>query len=355
MTAARAASMKKIIASTVLLLAIPLALLQAQSSGGPSSSQKFQSVQNGYQNTIPNEPVWGSLTEKCKASPASGCIVGEAYQPNTSQAVFPTAVTGWGLLTGPGSEVDGVYGQCDIRLSSGGGSCAGGEFDSFNYSSAPSATLPPNLAIGTGTVNPMALVLSNGGTRNSLLAMYVGPGPELFLDGVYVNSAAIKSGGYVYASGVTGTPCQFCVDTSGNLTAASVNAPNVATVSGPLSQRTTPSGPCTASALTAETSIISSMNGGNTQYATIRIPQFTCTGSSPAMFTLGNALPAVAVPARTQNFAAPIKSGGVTSIGCVTVTASSQAVTIASGTCGTFAASGPDGLLADITITYQVK
>ncbi|MBN3848606.1 hypothetical protein G3N58_17510 [Paraburkholderia sp. Ac-20342] len=123
------------------------------------------------------------------SGPTDNAIVGAIVQDGTNGNSFPTGVTGYGMMNNAGNQAFGVFGQCDIGYSGGAavaGTCSN-EFDTFNYSGAPSTQLPPNMAFGTSQVNAIGLQIDAYGNYASSIGLMLGYSSQAFSTGIYLN------------------------------------------------------------------------------------------------------------------------------------------------------------------------
>lgn len=152
-------------------------------------------------------------------------IVGAVVQDGSNGNSFPTGVTGYGLMTSGSNQAFGIYGQCDLGTNGGAalaGTCTN-EFDTFNYSGAPSSQLPPDLSFTTTQKNAIPVQIATYGNYASSIGLNISYGTQPMLTGIYMHPQAITnyglfidatssngpSYGAILKTKVTGTPLQL--------------------------------------------------------------------------------------------------------------------------------------------------
>jgi hypothetical protein len=128
------------------------------------------------------------------ADSAHNSIVGYTLNDGSNPTVFPTGVTGIGVLNQPGSQAFGLFGSATQTVAG----VATNELNTFNNFAAPSSALPPNRAIGITNAVPVTLSVAAGGSFQSSIGIQLGregSTPNSYLTGIYVNPDAVTNYG----------------------------------------------------------------------------------------------------------------------------------------------------------------
>jgi hypothetical protein len=117
-------------------------------------------------------------------------IVGAIVQDGSNGNSFPTGVTGYALMNNARNQAFGMFSRADLGINGGSavsGTAVGHEMNCFNYSGAPSTSLPPDLSFGTTQKNCIPLQVVAYGNYNSSIGINMAGGgaTEKFQTGLY--------------------------------------------------------------------------------------------------------------------------------------------------------------------------
>lgn len=161
----------------------------------------------------------------------SNGVVGAAIQDGSSGNSFPTGVTGYGYLNSAGNASFGGFFRDDCYTA---GNCIGAEANTFNYTTAATATFPGNEAFGTSETYAVGVQVVAYGTAISKTGLYIASGLAGygFQAGIYLNPlAANQYGILVDANSTVSAANAATFNTVGaagnvNLTLNTMTAPN---------------------------------------------------------------------------------------------------------------------------------
>ena len=164
-------------------------------------------------------PAFGGIILGMTRGSANSIVGAVRNNSAANTDAYPTGVTGFGRTDSAGNQAFGLFGRADLYSTG----VVTNEMNSFNYSAAPSAALPPNRAIGTTERHPIALTVAAGGDYNSSIGIHIvreGSEPRSFLTGIYFNPDSVTTTGTLI-SAAGGGSFGYGIDLSGSSFATS--------------------------------------------------------------------------------------------------------------------------------------
>jgi hypothetical protein len=166
----------------------------------PTGSYSLISIGGAFNGTNPIDgayPAFGpGAFRAISVGGLTNSIIGIVRNTQTANTnAFPTAITAYARNDNGGNTAFGIYAPAYQYATTG---VVTNEIDSFNMTAAPSATLPPNRAIGTTQNVPVAATVAAGGNFASAIGIHItqeGSSPQSFLTGIYMSATCCTNYG----------------------------------------------------------------------------------------------------------------------------------------------------------------